>query len=34
MYREKLDSGLSHSTVRRVQAVLHKALVEAAKRAT
>jgi integrase len=31
LYREKLDSGLSHSTVRRVHAVLHKALEEAVK---
>src|SRR5829696_9320390 len=29
LYREKLDSGLSASTVRRVHAVLHKALEEA-----
>jgi integrase len=31
LYREKLDSGLSPSTVRRVHAVLHKALEEAVK---
>ena len=31
LYREMLDSGLSHSTVRRVHAVLHKALEEAVK---
>jgi integrase len=31
LYREKLDSGLSHSTVRRVHAVLHRALEEAVK---
>jgi integrase len=31
LYREKLDSGLSSSTVRRVHAVLHKALEEAVK---
>jgi integrase len=31
LYREKLDSGLSSSTVRRIHAVLHKALEEAVK---
>src|SRR5215212_10246537 len=31
LYREKLDAGLSPSTVRRVHAVLHKALEEAVK---
>ena len=31
LYREKLDSGLSPSTVRRVHAVLHKAMEEAVK---
>jgi integrase len=31
LYREKLDSGLSPSTVRRVHTVLHKALEEAVK---
>jgi integrase len=31
LYREKLDSGLSHATVRRVHAVLHRALEEAVK---
>jgi integrase len=31
LYREKLDSGLSPSTVRRVHAVLHRALEEAVK---
>src|SRR5215210_2850412 len=31
LYREKLDSGLSPSTVRRVHAVLHKALEESVK---
>ncbi len=31
LYREKLDSGLSPSTVRRIHAVLHKALEEAVK---
>src|SRR5215217_7668144 len=31
LYREKLDSGLSPSTVRRVHAVLHKSLEEAVK---
>jgi integrase len=31
LYREKLDSGLSSSTVRRVHAVLHRALEEAVK---
>jgi integrase len=31
LYREKLDSGLSSSTVRRVHSVLHKALEEAVK---
>ena len=31
LYREKLDSGLSPSTVRRIHAVLHRALEEAVK---
>src|SRR5215204_4987696 len=31
LYREKLDSGLSPSTVRRVHAVLHRSLEEAVK---
>ncbi len=31
LYREKLDAGLSPSTVRRIHAVLHKALEEAVK---